>query len=342
MVAVRLRDPRQLRLVFMATMAVLLVTLGCLTWWLIDQDRRLASQRQFEQRESAADLAVASLERHLLTAERRLGELVASGDGQGPMDLPAGAVLVRWSSATVRAWPDGRLLYHPDMPTSSGPPAGVFAEPDYLEFRARDYPAAVEALAKFTTSADAGLRAEALARTARVQVKQGDDRRALETYGRLTAVGAAAVAGIPSALAGRLGALGVYERQRNAAGVERTAADLARELDLGRWPIGAATYAFVAQELSRVGHDGVESDGRLALASVIDRLWMEHQGRAWVPSGRGSFKTGDGAVLAVWRSQGATTAVFAASAAFLEREWIRGTPGGIALIDADGQVVAGP
>lgn len=65
-----LRGPRQLRLVFMATMAVLSVTLGWLGWKLLQQDEQLESQRRTERREAAADLAVAGLEKRISLLRR--------------------------------------------------------------------------------------------------------------------------------------------------------------------------------------------------------------------------------------------------------------------------------
>ena len=40
--------PRQLRLVFLAVMILLATTLGCVAWWLLKQDRQLATQHRLE------------------------------------------------------------------------------------------------------------------------------------------------------------------------------------------------------------------------------------------------------------------------------------------------------
>jgi Family of unknown function (DUF6152) len=53
---------RQIRFVFLGVMTLLASVLGCVAWWLIEQDRQLAAQRLGERRDAAADLAVAALE----------------------------------------------------------------------------------------------------------------------------------------------------------------------------------------------------------------------------------------------------------------------------------------
>jgi len=60
-----LREPRQLRIVFLTTMLLLAGTLGWLGWRLLQQDQQLSAQRMAVHRETAAGLAVATLERQL-------------------------------------------------------------------------------------------------------------------------------------------------------------------------------------------------------------------------------------------------------------------------------------
>ena len=74
------RAPRQLRFVFVGTMLLLSCTLGWLGWRLLQQDQQLATQRLAERRETAADLAVAALEKRLSGVEQDLGSILAAGE----------------------------------------------------------------------------------------------------------------------------------------------------------------------------------------------------------------------------------------------------------------------
>jgi cytochrome oxidase assembly protein ShyY1 len=59
------RPPRHLLLMFLGITFVSASALGWLSWQLVRQDRALAVQRAQEQRENAASLAVAALQKHL-------------------------------------------------------------------------------------------------------------------------------------------------------------------------------------------------------------------------------------------------------------------------------------
>src|SRR6202008_1288444 len=73
----RMWGPRQLRLVFLAVMILLATTLGCVAWWLLEQDQQLSAQRLGVRQDSAADLAVAAIEERLSGIEQDLGRLLA-------------------------------------------------------------------------------------------------------------------------------------------------------------------------------------------------------------------------------------------------------------------------
>src|SRR5215831_8329163 len=73
-----LNSPRKLRAVFIAIMLLLGSSLGLLAWRMLLQDDLLASQRLAEQRETAADLVVAALEKRLSRLEQDLGRGFAS------------------------------------------------------------------------------------------------------------------------------------------------------------------------------------------------------------------------------------------------------------------------
>ena len=78
MVGKRLPVRRRLGLIFLAVMLGLAATLGWLGWRLLAQDQQLAAQRLAEQRETAADLVVAALERRLSAVEHDLDRALLS------------------------------------------------------------------------------------------------------------------------------------------------------------------------------------------------------------------------------------------------------------------------
>src|SRR5438876_4630757 len=137
------RAPRQLRFVFVGTMLLLSCTLGWLGWGLLQQDQQLATQRLAERRETAADLAVAALEKRLSGVEQDLGHILAAGEPLKTFAPVDGAVLVRFLPAAVRVWPQGRLVYYPDLPEPAAAPANLFAAADELEFKSHDYAGAI-------------------------------------------------------------------------------------------------------------------------------------------------------------------------------------------------------
>src|SRR5437870_4798088 len=70
------RPPRRLLLAFFAITLVSTSALGWLSCQIAHQDRALAGQRAQEQRDAAAALAVAALQKHLADAESGLAPLV--------------------------------------------------------------------------------------------------------------------------------------------------------------------------------------------------------------------------------------------------------------------------
>src|SRR5262245_25194753 len=102
----RLRGSRQRRLMFMATMAVLSVTLAWLGWRLLQQDRQLEQQRLAERREAAADVAVTALGKHVTDIEQDLTSRLTGVDPDADVSpLADGAVIVRFQAGTSHMWP---------------------------------------------------------------------------------------------------------------------------------------------------------------------------------------------------------------------------------------------
>ena len=113
----------------------------------------------------------------------------------------------------------------------------MFSRAEALEFTHRDHVGAIAELRRLTTHGPPEVRAQAIAGIARNYLKRNRPRQALEAFEQLYAAGAATVGGMPAALAAHVGALAVYERQQDRAGLERTARALERDLNSGRWAV---------------------------------------------------------------------------------------------------------
>src|SRR6185295_11377698 len=98
--------------VFPAVMILLAATLGCVAWWLLQQDQQLATQRIGERQDAAADLAVAALEKRFSGVEQELSRMIAE-KGAKTVAPSTGAVLVQITPGLIRSWPDNGLVYYP-------------------------------------------------------------------------------------------------------------------------------------------------------------------------------------------------------------------------------------
>ena len=342
--------PRAFQLTFLAVMLILAAALGWLGWRLLEQDRELSAQRLAERRETAADLAAAALEKHFSAIEQDLSRILSSDETVQKI-LPAeGSILVDFRPTAVRAWPPERLVYYPGLPEVPEIPAEIFAASDALEFTKLDYPAAMAALQAPTTSATPAIQAGALVRLARMHLKQGEAEKALRTYQRLGTLGAAPVGGMPAALAASSGALVALERQGQPAGSAQVARALQRDLDSGRWRIGAATYHYLREQaVGWLGDADSTPAPRIALAEGAEWLWEKWRRETSLPSGgRVSPHTPSGSALIVWRRSGTAVAGFVATAEYVRDRWLPGMKPlldghgvRLALVDAEGRYALG-
>jgi hypothetical protein len=337
--------PLQLRLVFLAVMLLLASTLGWLGWRLLSQDRELAKQRTTERQEVAADLAIAAFEKRFSAVEQDLGRILA-GDENVHED---GALFVHIMPNGIRAWPEHGLLYFPKLPQSPEPSASLFAVADELEFRKQDRRGAIAALRSFANDADPGIRAAALVRIARNQLHSGDHTAALKTYERLSGLGAV-VGGMPAAFAASIGKLVVFEQQHDPLFLLANAEELKRGLESGRWPISAATYGYLSQEISRfIPEKESRVPPGLVLAEGVEWLWEQwSDDPAKFASGRKSIGGKSGSVVLVWRASRDGVAAFVADARYLETRWLAAMKPqldsrqvALALTNSDGGYVSG-
>jgi signal transduction histidine kinase len=293
-----------------------------------------------ERRETAADLAVAALDRRLAAIDQDVARLLAAGEP--PKEAGDSALFLEFRPGTIRIWPQGRLLYLPDLAPSSEPSAGLFTTADQLEFQKHDYLGAIVALRQPAASSDPGVRAAALARIARNYRNAAQFRESLQYYQQVASLGVIPVAGMPAALAGALGEMAVFERQNDRASLRTTAAALARELYSGRWPVTSATYRYVVQEAARwVPEAGREPAQTMALTEAVERLWEQWRAGAALLVGRASVETSAGSVLSVWRGSGSSLAAFVAGPDFLEKQLTASPPPGLVLTSPDGRHVLG-
>jgi signal transduction histidine kinase len=321
-------------------MFLLAGTLGWLGWRLLQQDQQLAAQRMAERRETDADLTVAALERRLAAVDQDVARVL--GTGEPPQPPGNGAVFLEFGHGTIRIWPQGRLLYLPDLPSSPEPSSTVFATADQLEFQKQNFLGAIALLRQPAASSESGIRAAALARIARNYRNAAQFRESRQCYQQLARLGAIPVAGMPAALAGALGEMAVFERENDRESLRTRAAALARDLHSGRWPITSATYHYLTQEAARWAQEaGQEPPQAMALTEAAERLWEQWSAGGVPTAGRVSLETSAGSVLAVWRHSGSAMAAFAAGPDFLEKQWTTSERAGLALTNPDGRHVFG-
>jgi len=304
-------------------MILLAGTLGCLAWWLLDQDRRLSAQRLAEGREAAADLAVASLENRLSGLEQELNRLVADTRST-PTPPSRGAVFVRIFQGSLDAWPHDGLVFYPDVPQTTEAPEALFDAAEALEFQKHDYAGAIAALREHVLSDDALIRAAALARVARCYRKAGRLKDAVRVSAQLRELGETPVAGMPATVAGILSALYTFQQQSDEPALMAAAKDLDNELNSGRRKLSPAVYRSVFEEVHRALGDanGIVSP-RGALSEAVQWVWDQRklQGSA-LGSGRQSLPTASGPVLLIWKTAPNTVVAFAADMGYLEAEWL--------------------
>jgi tetratricopeptide (TPR) repeat protein len=215
-----------------------------------------------ERREQAADLVVVALQQALAAAERRLGESVG--------DTSQDAVVVVFDGDRVRARPE--LLYYPVVPTNRSGPAHVFAGGEKLEVQQQDYLRAIAVFRELAKSPDVAIQAGAQLRIARNLRKAGQPEQALDEYRALARFGPVRLEGGPADLvAGR--ARVALLAQLNRTGESRQEAEaLAKDLGLGRWELGRATFLHYAQAV------GYEPPPEAAVyAAAVEWLWNKRK-----------------------------------------------------------------
>jgi len=327
-----LRPGYRLLAMFLVTTLVLVGVLVWMGWQLVRQEQALSGQRMQERREVAADLAVAALQKHLSQLDAQLARLNAMAApgwrrqaGEYAATLPGDSALLVFSSDDVDAFPAGRLLFYPNVVQAAGPPPGLFAAAEDLEFRQQDPAKAVDALRLLSRHTDPVVRAEALARMGRNLWKSSRVSEALATYERLASAGAVPVAGLPAELAAREARLPIFERQRDREAARRAATIISTALRAGKWRLPRGVHDFYVSETGRtLGAASPEPD--TAISSAAEPMWEEWQALRrgqGNPVGRRAYWDADSALLLVWKSSPERLTVLALGRQYLETQWIR-------------------
>jgi signal transduction histidine kinase len=233
-------------------------------------------------------------------------------------------VYVRLQSGFVRAWPEGRLLYYPEIPPAAEAPAAQFSAADDLEFKKGDFSAAIAAVGARADAADPQIAAAARVRVARNLLKSGKLPEAAGAYEQLAVLGAASVGGMPAPLAAHIGRMTVLERQHDDAALAASARWLSKALRTARWPVSLATYEYLDREASRWLPDNErQHPPQLALAEGVNWLWEERRANdLTLPSGRTAISSTSGSPLLVWRGSEKEVVAFVADEEYLDRVWL--------------------
>ena len=356
-----LRPSRHLLAMFLAVTLLLTTTLVGLGWQLVRQDEALVEQRVEERRESAADLATASLQNALLQAEEQLGVVSAAAVGELPQRaddiakrLGADSVLVVCRPDGVDAFPPGRLPFVPARPAAQPVARSVFAQAESLEFVHQNPAAAVALLNVTARSGDPAIRAGALMRLARIHRRGGRIREALADYERMAALGPVAVEGLPADLVARHASLAALDALGERERLGRETSALYRDVQAGRWPLLRAEYGFYVEEARRRLPSPAAASGTeaaVARAWAVEWLWG-----AWRAVPRGQDATegrrvlwfAGRPVLTVWRASAGMLAGIAMGPDDVSAQWLSALQPalseqgvGIVLTDADGRAVIG-
>jgi signal transduction histidine kinase/Tol biopolymer transport system component len=164
---------------FLCLMLILGGALSWLGWQLLDQDRTIEKQRVLERLELAADRIVT----HLRSRVSELDKWLDYRPGSGAKEPPAYCAVLRSKAENLAVYPEGLLLFYPEVSTGSEPPADIFAEGELLEFQRNQPAAAAEAFGKLARSKDPAVRAGALLRHGRDLRKAGRHKEALADTG---------------------------------------------------------------------------------------------------------------------------------------------------------------
>ena len=319
-------------------MAILLTTSTVVTlalMWFgvrnLEQTSFLEKQQAREQLESGADAFAAGVRGKLAEAGERLSGWISAPSSQAP--LLDEAVVVTADEGRLQVAPQGAIPFVTgEVPIQS--PDRIFAEAEATELVGNQLARSAEMYRGLSRNPNPHIRAEALLRLGRVLRKDHKFEDAIETYRLLARMGDVVAGGLPAELAGLDGERLTHAAAADADSEERTAAQIARFIDAGRWPLTRGSAEFYREAVTR----GPKPDSWL-LAEALTRLW-ETEAKVHSASNLRVMEVEGKPVLAIWRSNGVRSA---AIVSFAERFLARSVPVNYAyqVTDAAGQRIAG-
>jgi signal transduction histidine kinase len=346
------QPPHHLLTLFLATTLALASGLGWLGWRIIEQDRALEGQRVEEHLNQVADLISANLSQSLAELEQEISKVSTLAEPAAEREsfrvarqLEDGhGLVVLFHRDNMDAFPQSHLLYYPALPRPKGPPEGVFATGERLEFYKKDYPRAVATYRELARSPDALIRAGALLREARVLRKMHLPEKAALLYQQLVRLDTTPAGGVPAGLVGRSVLCELLAEKGRTAELESHAHALSVDLNSGHWRLSRATYEFYQQEVSRwlpsvALHDpGPQTAGpaALALAAAVSSLWDQWQNSLPTQSSRTGHLTSwvyGQPLFVLWSSTSEHLTGIIVTPSYFERRW-RGPLKPVGLEDA--------
>ena len=330
----------------MAITVVPVAVLAWLTWRILDQDRALSQQTLRDQLERSADVIVAELKRDIAALEDQLAQSPPALRIE-PSDA---AVVVTFADSRIDVLPPGRLPYYPALPASPAPGGSQFRVGEDLEFRRRDYPAAIREFSAIARSSDLTTRAEALVRAARVLRKNGQPESALVMYDSLAGIDGVSIGGNPADLVARDARCAVLSELGRKEALAVEAAAVTAGLKQGRWLLDRASWLLFSERAGRWVGAGEGSDAdetSVVLAEGVDRLWHAWRGAKQEQDfsrRRLTWRIGESTVLAFASGTHDRETALVASSRFVEARHARlwsDHAVNVAISDTEGRALVG-
>ncbi len=327
-----LKPPRTLLVsLYLLTLASV-SALAWFGWKLIEQEHLVESQRAKERMEHEADRLSVSIRGAVAEAAERIGMWGgASPSAATPPEIVNGGILLVIQSNSITATPAGRLLFYPFPSQDPEAPAGVFAEPEMLEFALGQRGEALNAYERMASVSNRAIRAGALLRKARVLRAMSRIEEAKRAYAGLSEIQGVNVEGSPADLAGLL-------ELTRLNGSQYSAGKLKHYLSEGRWRLTRGQFSFYWMEAGQLAKNtDAPPAAPLALAEITTQVWEARNNET---RGQETLWSGGRPYFLLWRGTADRRAVLiAAPSAFLQQTVIAGVH--YALVDSQGHVLAG-